>query len=45
MSAAVIETVQSGRDLANAILTRRLRKCIAEGVHTVVVGKCERCGI
>ena len=45
MTAAVAETVQSGIALAGAILTRRLRKCIAAGVHLVVDGKCERCGI
>lgn len=29
--------------LAAAILTRRLRKCIAEGCH--IPGNCPRCGL
>ncbi|WNN96013.1 hypothetical protein SEA_HIRKO_63 [Arthrobacter phage Hirko] len=35
----------SGRDYLNAINTRRRRKCIAEGAHTTVGVKCERCGL
>ena len=34
--------IDAGELLARAILTRRLRKCIAEGSHHD--GKCERCG-
>ena len=45
MTAAVIETVQSGTALAQAIHTRRLRKCIAEGAHAPAGHKCERCGL
>jgi hypothetical protein len=35
----------SGRDLFKAVETRRRRKCIAEGAHTTVGVKCERCGL
>ena len=35
----------SGRDLTAAVHTRRRRKCIAEGAHTTVGVKCERCGL
>jgi hypothetical protein len=33
----------TGEQLAAAILTRRLRKCIAEGTHHDT--KCARCGL
>jgi hypothetical protein len=34
---------RDGAALTAAIMTRRLRKCIAEGVH--VDGACGRCGL
>jgi hypothetical protein len=47
MTAVMTESMlmMEGRTLAAAILTRRLRKCIAEGAHqTKDQGACPRCG-
>lgn len=43
---ASAEIESEGRKLAAAILTRRLRKCIAEGAHQPdATNKCPRCGL
>jgi hypothetical protein len=42
---AVTPILTEAERLANAIRTRRLRKCIAEGAHESEETMCPRCGL
>lgn len=45
-SRPIIIDEPDGDQLASAILTRRLRKCIAEGAHQLIADNgCSRCGV